>query len=83
MAYVDFTLEVKYIFTIDSFLGQDQVTYVQTAGTKEDGYALEYQQGDLDHHYRISEWVSYDQVLSVFKRYAKGDETWKTEFDAQ
>lgn len=67
----------------DSFaiLSQDSTTYVQTAGSRDTEYYydLEYQEEDTKHHYRVPWPVSHDVVVSVFKRYAKGDVSWKDE----
>ena len=63
-----------------AILSQEMMTYVQTAGARDSGYDLEYQEEDTEHHYRVPELVSHDAVVSVFKRYARGDDSWKTEF---
>jgi hypothetical protein len=61
-------------------LSRDPMTYIQTAGTYESGYDLEYQDEDTEHHYRAVGSVTYDQVVSAFQRYAKGDPSWKDDF---
>ncbi len=62
-----------------AILSQGVMTYVQALGSRDEGYHLEYQEDDTQHHFRVPELVPHDQVVSVFKRYAKGDASWKEE----
>lgn len=63
-----------------AILNRDAMTYIQTAGTYESGYELEYQDEDTEHHYRAIGSVDHEQVVSAFQRYAKGDPSWKDDF---
>ena len=57
-------------------------TYLQCAEQNDDPfeYLLEYQEEDTDHHYHaVEEPIALAQVLSVFCKYLRGDESWKTE----
>ena len=61
-------------------LNRDAMTYIQTAGTYESGFDLEYQDEDTEHHYRAIDPADHEQVVSAFQRYAKGDPSWKDGF---
>ena len=61
-------------------LSTDVMTYIQTAGSRDAGYSLEYQAEDTDRHYRVPEPVSHDEVVSIFKRYVVGDVSWNEEY---
>ena len=63
-----------------AILMQDAMTYIQTAGSRDTGYRLEYQAEDTDHHYGVVEPVSHEEVVAVFNRYAKGDMSWKEDY---
>lgn len=62
-----------------AILSQDPLTYIQTFGLM-----LEYQEGDTDHHYRAVGPVAqgqFGQIVSAFQKYAKGDPSWKDDFE--
>ena len=63
-----------------AILSQDEMTYIQTSASPDADYDLEYQAGETEHHYRVSEPVPYYKVVAAFKRYAKNDPAWKTEY---
>ncbi len=65
---------------VDGFaiLSRDEMTYIQTFGSAEDGFSLEYQEGDTDSHYRCTDDLSFGQVTQAFLSYAKGTGSWKT-----
>ena len=65
-----------------AILSQDAMTYIQTVGSRDTGYHLEYQAEDTDHHYCALEPVSHDEVVSVFRRYAMGDMSWKEDYSS-
>ena len=39
-----------------------------------------YQNEDTDQHYGVVEPVSHDEVVAIFKRYAKGNMSWKEDY---
>jgi hypothetical protein len=60
---------------------EDQMTYIQCAKQDEQMYHLEYQDGSLDEHYRASdEQITRDRVLSAFRKFLRGDASWRTDF---
>jgi hypothetical protein len=68
----------------DSFaiLSKTEMMYIQTAGSSEEGFVLEYQDGSLDRHFRCSdEHLDLDKVIWAFTLYICGDERWRTEFN--
>jgi len=45
---------------------------------------LEFQEGDLGHHYRaVGDAVAVDRVITTFIKYLRGDESWKSDFTWQ
>jgi hypothetical protein len=59
-------------------LSRDELTYIQACPDIE-GLTLEYQVGDVEHHYKSSDSVPLDQAISIFWLYAQDDSTWKNE----
>jgi hypothetical protein len=63
-------------------LGHSDLTYVQVSGAVKTGFALEYQEGSLDQHYRSrAVTLPLDAVTVVFQKYARGDEGWRQGID--
>ncbi len=65
----------------DSFaiLSRDDLTYVQAAGTRREGFVLEYQEGSLDQHYRSTENnLHLSTVTDVFQLYGAEDSAWQS-----
>jgi hypothetical protein len=62
-----------------AILSQGLMTYVQTSRLEPDRYSLEYQVDDTEHHYQLAEPVSHEEVVAVFKRYARRDLSWTEE----
>ena len=60
-------------------LEKDEMTYMQTLWTP-DGYDLEYQEGSVLEHYRLSEFASQEEVIWALQSYLKGESYWKTKF---
>jgi hypothetical protein len=61
----------------------DGRTFIQCALRYEspDCYILEYQDGSEDRHYRaVDERITFDRVLSGFRKYLRSDESWRTDF---
>ena len=68
----------------DSFaiLGPSDMTYIQIAGDKNEGFDLEYQEGNIDSHLRAkNENVPLDQVVEAFIAYRNGENDWRGNFD--
>jgi len=55
--------------------------FIQTTGNKKDGYKIEYQEGSLEKHYQLGKRFTIEQVISVFQNYARGDNSWKENFE--
>jgi hypothetical protein len=64
-----------------AILSQDEMTYIQASVSPDADYDLEYQAGDTEHHYRVSEPVLHSKVVAAFKHYAQNDPAWKTEYN--
>jgi len=59
-------------------LGHSELTYVQVAGSVQTGFALEYQEGSLDRHYKSRPAsLPLETVTEIFQRYARGDGSWR------
>ncbi len=59
-------------------LERSEVTYLQAEGDAEIGFALECQDGGLDHRYRNRAGVlPLGQVTEIFQAYARGDADWR------
>jgi hypothetical protein len=57
-----------------AILALDDMTYVQTAGDPSKGFALEYQNGSLEEHYRVQgQDMNLDAIKKVFLSFSKGD----------
>ena len=61
-----------------AILSHDELTHVQTSGTSEDGFVLEYQEGDTEEHFACSDRLN--QITTAFIAYAKGDASWRSAF---
>lgn len=64
---------VKDAFLI---LERSPMTYMQTYWS-EDGYELEFQEETVDQHYRVASWLTRDEVIRAFQRYAANDPSWR------
>jgi hypothetical protein len=60
-----------------AILTRSPQTYMQTMRLEE-GYELEYQEGDTDHHYQADRLVTADEVIAAMTSYAADDPAWKT-----
>ena len=45
------------------------------------GYDLEYQEGNIFEHYRLSEMATQDDVIWALQSYLKSEPFWKTKFN--
>jgi hypothetical protein len=52
-------------------------TYIQTYWSQ-DGFELEYQEGTVERHYRVTRWVTQEETVDAFLRFARGDRSWIT-----
>ena len=57
-------------------------TYMQTMRF-EDGFELEYQIDSTDRHFRASQLLSCEQVVTAMSQYALDDQRWQSEVDWQ
>lgn len=65
-----------------AILSTDPETYIQCTQPEASpaGYALEYQDGSLDDHYRAAEGaMALDRVISAFTKFVHGDPSWRTD----
>ena len=69
-----------------AILAADDDTYLQCAKQNDapSAYVLEFQEGDLGHHYRaVDDAVPLDRVITTFIKYLRGDESWQSDFEWQ
>ena len=69
-----------------AILAADDDTYLQCAKQNDapSEYVLEFQEGDLGHHYRaVDDAVPLDRVIVTFIKYLRGDESWQSDFEWQ
>ena len=67
-----------------AILAADDDTYLQCAKQNDEpsDYVLEFQEGDLGHHYRaVDDAVPLDRVIVTFIKYLRGDESWQSDFE--
>lgn len=76
---------VDLLTDLDGFaiLEVDELTYLQAAGTPQEGYALEYQEGDLSRHFAVDGTSAIEQVIAAFQAFARGDNSWRQRFSWQ
>ena len=63
----------------DAFLilSRTEMTYIQTTGDQNVGFTLEYQEDDLQHHYRAKRSLTADEIVKAFALYSTGSDEWK------
>jgi len=63
----------------DAFLilGTTVWTYIQTAGDKNVGFKLEYQESDTKHHYQAKRDLTAEEVVKALVAYSAGADDWK------
>ena len=67
--------EGRHVFAT---LGSSDLTYLQASGSVTAGFALDYQDGSLDQHYRSrASDLPLDGVTAIFLKYAGGDTSWR------
>ena len=57
-------------------LGTWDMTYIQSSGDTKDGFDLEYQDGDLKHHYRANKFKA-EEIIKAMTSYSTGTDNWK------
>lgn len=70
----------------DSFLilSKSELSYIQTSGSPNEGFILEYQEGDIAKHYTCTTSpLSTSQVLNAFRGYLLGSESWKVDLSRE
>jgi hypothetical protein len=63
-----------------AILSHDELTYLQAAGTSQDNFVLEYQEGDTEEHFACPDRLSLNQITTAFLAYAKGNPSWCSAF---
>lgn len=62
-------------------LARDELTYIQTSGSTETGFVLEYQDGSLEQHYSCIEApLRTSQIVETLQRYYTNHDRWKSNF---
>jgi hypothetical protein len=65
-----------------AILATDDMNYMQTSGSAETGFVLEYQAGSMDQHFLASDaQISVEEVAEAFKSYLRQNDQWKSGFD--
>ena len=81
--YEDFPkalMELETEKSLFAILELDNGSFIQANGNKKDGYILEYQEGGIENHHQLKGCFSIEQVIEIFRRYSKGDNSWKKDF---
>lgn len=60
-----------------AILTRSPQAYLQTMRLEE-GFELEYQQGDTDHHYQADRLLTADEVIAAMTYYAADDPKWES-----
>ncbi|MFH1024201.1 MAG: hypothetical protein V1809_12545 [Planctomycetota bacterium] len=76
------------VFSLDAkkgeaflILGATDMNYVQASGDRDVGFDMEYQEDDLQHHYRSKHCFSAEEIVRVFTLYKSGNPDWKRRGD--
>lgn len=80
---VDDAIFAALVGLADEFaiLEQSEMTYMQTTGNVEDGFALEYQEGSKGEHFIADGKAPLDKLVLAFQSYAAGTDAWRSMFD--
>ena len=67
----------------DAFLilATGDLTYIQTSGDPKNGFQLEYQEGDIQHHYQARRDYSVEEIIRALVSYLSGGVEWKNTAD--
>ena len=73
------------VFALDTSMGDEflvlgptDMTYSQTSGDQQVGFALEYQETDAKHHYHAKRDLTADEIVKALVAYSTGADEWKT-----
>ena len=59
-------------------LAQNAMTYIQISGDPQRGFGAEYQEGDIDKHFRAqNESFALDEVATMMTEYLQGNINWE------
>ena len=65
-----------------AILATDDMNYMQTSGSANTGFVLEYQAGSIDRHFWASDaQIPIEEVAEAFKSYLRQNAQWKSGFD--
>ena len=62
-----------------AILSANDLTYVQALWT-EDGYVVEYQEGSIDRHFVLGDYLKSEEVENFFGSFLSEDNDWKNEY---
>jgi hypothetical protein len=75
----------REVFALDTknedaflILARTEMTYIQTGGDKNVGFKLEYQEGDIKHHYQAKRDLTADEIVKALVAYSAGADDWRT-----
>ena len=61
-----------------AILSQDDMTYIQTSGSPERGFVVEYQIESTSNHFQsMDKSISLDDVITIFLLFAEGNSQWQ------
>jgi hypothetical protein len=53
--------------------------YIQTSGSRAEGFVIEYQTGSLEQHFQSTRFdIPLSTVESIFQSYLEGDSSWES-----
>jgi hypothetical protein len=55
-----------------------KMTYLQASGDQRMGFEMEYQEADIQHHYRAKRRFTSDEAVKALTSYTTGADKWKT-----
>ena len=59
-------------------LARSEMDYIQAGGSSLEDFVLEYQEGDLEHHYRCIDPLSLEKITEALLWYLHSDDRWRT-----
>lgn len=63
-------------------LSRDEMTYLQAAGCRNEGFAVEYQDGNTFRHFLARGGpVATNDLIKALQSYASGDDAWRRMFE--
>lgn len=61
--------------------GKNGHTYIQAVAHSKSGWFVEYQEGDLDRHFKALTDVNTEEVIRLFISYSQADDWWRSAFE--